>query len=325
MEVLENRPDKTQIDFSEISFHTSNEQEILEKLKIYGNYANMDSIPPYLESFEEEENAKDQLYEKKINSIEFLDNKKLSESIINLTVKESQDLLTKSESLVSAVQDKLKSFLPPPTIDKTSKDEVQSIKQDKIKRNSMTTSSKKKTMKNISNLTLNNYCGSIILKNISNLTINTCKSSKPVEVPSCKEPKPCENVFYPQCDFYEKLISENEALKRSIVTHSVTYPDMPFDMISQVCISPTKSIDVKDDATYSITSENSSIEVKKVDEEIRKIEEISLVRSGRSSIEQQMGEAFLNHPPMIQCWLNKMCTETEVENNLEILEFSKIA
>lgn len=335
LEVFENRPDKNQIDFSEISFQTPNEHELTELLKTYGNYPNIESFLPYLVSYEEEENAKDQLYEKTIDTIESLDNKKLSESIINLTLKESQDLLSKSEFLVSAVQDKLKCFLPTPQpdIDQTRIKEQSSIKQtspvdtkvkesDKLKRNSATTSSKKKTMKNISNLTLNNYCGSIILKNISNLTINTCKSKAVADVPVCKTPKPCEPVFYPQCDFYEKLISENEALKRSIVTHSVTYPDM----ISQVCMSPTKS-DPKDDATYSITSASSSIDIKNVDEEIRQIEEISTIKSGRSSIEHHMGEAFMNHPPMIQCWLNKMYTETEIEpqNNGEILEFSKIA
>jgi hypothetical protein len=333
LEVLNHRPDKNQIDISEISFQTQNENEILEMLRTYGNFQNIESFLSYLESFEEEENAKDQLYEKKIDSIESLDNKKLSESIINLTVKESHDLVTKSESLVSAVQDKLKIFLPTSSdIDKTSIDVKTSIKQpaqtqevkvkenekEKLKRNSGTTSSKKKTLKNISNMTLNNYCGSIILKNISNLTINTCKQ-KPADVPVCSEPKTCEPVFYPQCDFYEKLISENEVLKRSIVNQSVkctTYPDM----ISQVCMSPTKSNE-KDDATYSITSASS------IDCDDKKLELNLDAVKGRSSIEAHMGEAFTNHPPMIQCWLSKMYTETETEpqNNIEILEFSKIA
>lgn len=299
---------------------------MLDLLRTYGNFQNIESFLSYLESFEEEENAKDQLYEKTIDSIESLDNKKLSESIINLTVKESQDLVTKSESLVSAVQDKLKIFLPISSdIDKTSSDIKSSTKQqsaqdvkvkenEKLKRNSGTTSSKKKTLKNISNLTLNNYCGSIILKNISNLTINTCKQ-KPADVPVCNEPKNCEPVFYPQCDFYEKLISENEVLKRSIVNQSVkctTYPDM----ITQVCMSPTKTSE-KDDATYSITSASS------IDGDEQKLDTVK----GRSSIEAHMGEAFTSHPPMIQCWLSKMYTETEIEpqNNTEILEFSKIA
>lgn len=323
LEVLTHRPDKNQIDFSEISFQTQNENEILEMLRTYGNFQNIESFLSYLESFEEEENAKDQLYEKTIDSIESLDNKKLSESIINLTVKESHDLVTKSESLVSAVQDKLKIFLPTfSDIDKTSETksstkqpEAKVKESEKLKRNSGTTSSKKKTMKNISNLTLNNYCGSIILKNISNLTINTCKQ-KQANVPVCNEPKSCEPVFYPQCDFYEKLISENEVLKRSIVSQSVkctTYPDM----ISQVCMSPTNE---KDDATYSITSVSST------DEDEKKLD-VDAMKTRSSSIEAHMGEAFANHPPMVQCWLSTMYTETEIEpqNNTEILEFSRIA
>lgn len=309
------------MDISEISFQTQNENQILEMLRTYGNFQNIESFLSYLESFEEEENAKDQLYEKTIDSIESLDNKKLSESIINLTVKESHDLVTKSESLVNAVQDKLKIFLS--DIDKTieskssiKQPEVKVKESEKLKRNSGTTSSKKKTLKNISNLTLNNYCGSIILKNISNLTINTCKQ-KPVDVPACNEVKSCDPVFYPQCDFYEKLISENEVLKRSIVNQSVkctTYPDM----ISQVCMSPSKSTE-KDDATYSITSASS------IESDDKK--DLSEIVKGRSSIEAHMGEAFNSHPPMIQCWLSTMYTETETEqeNNIEILEFSKIA
>ena len=133
LEVLNHRPDKNQINFSEISFQTQNENEILDHLRTYGNFLNIESFLSYLEFEEEEENAKDQLYEKKIDTIESLDNKKISESIINLTVKESHDLVTKSESLVSAVQDKLKIFLPSVAterdIDKTNEGKEKSSKK----------------------------------------------------------------------------------------------------------------------------------------------------------------------------------------------------
>lgn len=347
---------------SEINFLIANEEETLAALRNYGSYQNIESFLPFLENDDEDdENCKDV---KCINTSDFaiFDNKLLSESIINLTFKESQELISKSsdlkmktDDLVSQVQQKLKIILPTnqTDIDKTNKEvkEIKSIKQKdvkvkesepKLKRNNGgTTSSKKKVLKNISNLTLNS-CGSgnIILKNISNLTINTCKKEAENEARICKDTKNCE-IFYPQCDFYEKLISENEALKKTIVQQSVnctTYPDP----ITAVCMSP-KNEDAKNDGTYSINSvSNDTCASSLIDEvedgfpAIIKVEktrksEIGFVE-GESPIEEvstrtmHLAENFIGTTtsPIIQCWLNKMCLETELENNIEILEFSNI-
>lgn len=355
-------------DLSEVNFLVPNEDAVLTLLRDYGSYQNIESFLPFLENDDEDdENCKDV---KCITSdySAMLDNKLLSESIINLTVKESQDLISKSsdlkmktDDLVSQVQQKLKIILPTTMqsdIDKTNNHkevkDIKSIKQKeqkdvkvkesepKLKRNNGgTTSSKKKVLKNISNLTLNS-CGSgnIILKNISNLTINTCKTEAENEARICKDTKNCE-IFYPQCDFYEKLISENEALKKTIVQQSVnctTYPDP----ITAVCMSP-KNENAKNDGTYSINSVSNDTSASSLMDEVEdgfpaiiKVEktrksEIGYVE-GESPIEEvstrtmHLAENFIGTTtsPIIQCWLNKMCLETELENNIEILEFSNI-
>jgi hypothetical protein len=349
IEVLNSAPDNNKIAFAEISFQTEAETEALELLRNYGAYQNIDCYLPYLENENEHEGM---LYEKSFdpNSI---DNKKLSESIINLTLRESQNLITRSTNLVTSVGDKLK-LDPSKVIDKSpppsNEGDSASIKQksdakvkqqqaddSKLKRNDVTTSSKKKTLKNISNLTLNNCGGSIILKNISNLTINTCKQASPkvkdipVPLPAkpCTTSKSCDGTFY-QCDFYERLISENEVLKRSIVNQSLcttTYPDP----IAQTCMSPSvsKHGDDRDDGTYSISSAHgdttttSSIMEEAEDglpaAKTEKIEEITT----RTMMTDNL---MKNHPPMIQCWLNKMLleTETESQNITEFLEISNI-
>ena len=359
IDVLNRAPDNNKIDFSEISFEAGKDEEkILELLRNYGSYQNIDCYLPYLENENEEMGLpfeKSFLYDP--NS---LDNKKLSESIINLTLKESQSLIHQCSDLVTSVSDKLKINLPrnrhqEQTIDKALDHDnaMQSIKQKNdvkvkqpdegnIKRNDTTTSSKKKTLKNISNLTLNNCNGSIVLKNISNLTINTCKqpemSSKTDGVPikSCKTSKSCDGSFY-QCDFYERLISENEVLKRSIVNQSLctTYPDP----IANACMSPPASAiacrnknNSRDDGTYSINSTPDDTTTSSIMEEAEdglpekhdktigfdpSIEEIITTKT-------MLSDNLMNHPPMIQCWLNKMLleTETESQNIAEILEIS---
>lgn len=292
-----------------------------------------------------------------------VDNKKLSESIVNFTFAESQNLIHHCSDLVTSVCNKLN--MEPPRlryqdnsssiIDKTSDpphgNELQSIKlendvkvkqpdEGKLKRNDTTTSSKKKTLKNISNLTLNNCNGNIVLKNISNLTINTCKqpefSSKVDDAPpkSCKTSKSCDGSFY-QCDFYERLISENEVLKRSIVKQSLctTYTDP----IATTCFSPPASTAAKnkdgDDGTYSITSTPDDTTTSSIMEEAedglsskRDKAEVFDPTIEEITTKTMLNDNLLNHPPMIQCWLNKMLleTETESQNITELLEVSNI-
>lgn len=346
IEVLNRAPDNNKIDFAEISFQTQDEEKMLELSRNYGKLQNIDCYLPYLENENEADNDA-MFFEKSFYDPHSIENKKLSESIINLTLKESQKLITKSSDLVTSVSDKLKLDLPKrEAIDKAAAldccagNEVKSIKpkndvkvdESKLKRTE-TSSSKKKTLKNISNLTLNNCGGSIVLKNISNLTINTCKQpqikaktdeaapSKP-----CKTSKSCDSFY--QCDFYERLISENEVLKRSIVKQSfTTYPDP----IAAACMSPTASVvqrkEDRDDGTYSINSSPDDTATSSIAEDAE--DGLPAAKSDKSDVpveEITTRTMMTDHPPMIQCWLNKMLleTETESQNMTDFLEISSI-
>lgn len=356
IEVLNRAPD---IKFNEINFKVESEEKVLEELRNYGVYQNIECFLPYLENENENENL-DISFEKSF--FDPIDNKKLSESIINLTLKESQNLIKRSADVVTSVSDKLKVEQKWTDIDKSldlhgnaklklinQKNDVKVKEQpevSRLKRND--SSSNKKTLKNISNLTLNN-CGSgnIVLKNISNLTINTCKQPKmlsktddpPEPTKMCTTSKSCDGSFY-QCDFYDRLISENEVLKRSVVNQSwcTTYPD-PTATCKTTCMSPTalKALGKKDgacdDGTYSIASESgdttttSSVMDETEDGLPSKCSKISFDPTIEEILTRTMlAENLLNHPPMIQCWLNKMLleTETESQNLTEFLEISNI-
>lgn len=352
IEVLNRSPDNNKIDFAEISFQTREEEKVLELLRNYGAYHNIDCYLPYLENENEEMGL---LCEKSFYDLSSMDNKKLSESIINLTLRESQNLITKSSDLVTSVTDKLKVDAP---IDKSldshdneskstkQKNEAKVMDESKLRRNDTTTSSKKKTLKNISNLTLNNCgSGSIVLKNISNLTINTCKQpdikttkgEAHVPVKACATSKSCEGSFY-QCDFYERLISENEVLKRSIVNQSLctTYPDpIATTCKSPSCISPQASTaagnkeEEHDDGTYSIMStagDSSSTSIMDEAEDGLGAKAIESPPIEEITTKTMLPDNLMSHPPMIQCWLNKMLleTETEAQNFTEFLEISNI-
>lgn len=383
--LLSFRDEKNSRNVNEISFQCDNEDKILDLLRSYGIYQNIECFLPYLEN-ENEDHDDNFLFEKSFPSSAVMDNRKVSASIINLTLKESQNLIKKSQSLVTSVSDKLKfESSSPATIDPPDNhNNSKSIKQknevkaktvtassstnnneesnSKLKRNDTTSSSKKKTLKNISNLTLNSCGGSIILKNITNLTINSCKSSSstasqpaaPVkELSISSQPDDCSNSKcegnYYQCDFYERLISQNEALKRSIVNQSLCTTNFP-DPISTTCMSPTgltlnlnnqqqkkSSEEKRDNETFSINSTPddtiSSITSVGGGDDDGKLTVVDEASTGAEIIEEiststmMRVDGFSDHSPMIQCWLSKMMLEPEIDeaqNITEILEISNI-
>lgn len=377
------RDEKTSRNESEISFHCENEEKILDLLRSYGTYQNIESFLPYLEN-ENETHDDNFLFEKSFPSALIDNNRKVSASIINLTLRESQNLIRKSQSLVTSVSDALKMDTvdknsPFPIPDNQNQHQSKSIKQpknevkaknvtaaapeegSKLKRNDNTTSSKKKTLKNISNLTLNSCGGSIILKNITNLTINSCKSAssssahsavatapKAISEPddNCSDSK-CDGNYY-QCDFYDRLISQNEALKRSIVNQSLCTTNFRPDPIAATCMSPTGLVhaprpsEKRDDETFSINSSpddtmssiTSSIAAAAAaagdDDKLTVVDEAStraeLIEEISTSTMMRV-DGFSDHSPMIQCWLSKMMLEPEIDEAqhiAEILEISNI-
>lgn len=356
------------VDFSSISFLTDDEEKLLTMLRNYGSYQNIDCYLPYLENENEAEDPDNMLFEKSFDT-QLMDNM-LSSSIINMTLNESKELISKSNDLVAIVGDKLSAYPKPlKGIDKQSSDQgnntkdIVSIKHSaakvgdgtdhsKLKRNDTTTSSKKKTLKNVKNLTINSCNGILNLRHIGNLTINTCKQQlastaqkKVDEPPRCKTSKSCDgNFINPECDFYKRLITENEVLKNHIVKQSVTQScSMYPDPIATACMSPSPStIAAPDDGTYSINStvESSSTSSMIEEEEdgfpamkkSERTEKIGCSTIGYdASIEEistrnaMLSPTSVHHPPIIQCWLNKMFLEAESEpQNLEFLEISNI-
>lgn len=378
------------VKYQDVNFVVDNEELVLELLRNYGIYQNIDCYLPYLENEDYICPNKDQiLFDKSFHDDEenyseircnALDNRKITfpnDNIISITLNESKQLIKKTSDLVSSVANSLKLEQQPKdqkNIDKTevggcqgnSKSTKQSSKvkneDNKLKRNDTTTSSKKKTLKNISNLTLNNCCNGIInLRNISNLTINTCKqtamqsaavkSDEQASVMPCQASKKnaakCDAEFIsPECNFYQRLISENEVLKNHIVKQSVDRDNVYSDPIATACMSPSASgiqriQEERDDGTFSINStqeDTSSITDAEDGFPMIHMNSKDALRPSCSTIgfDNKIEETTTkniysptaigdHHPPIIQCWLNKMCLETEIEpQNLEFLEFRNI-
>lgn len=226
-----NRELNQKIHIDQVDFISTNEDDLLNLIRSYGKfnienfkisdlYESQDYISPendhelYNKSFHDNPHCDEEVQFSSLDNKKIIKDKcnQLNESIINMTLNESKELIEKSLDLVSTVSDKLKKDMKVSenqtkkqqkneNIDNTtgrpgnqessektdkpnehkqlvkSKSDEKS-KPSKLKRNEPTTSSTKKTLKNISNLTLNNCCNGIInLRNISNLTINNCKSS----------------------------------------------------------------------------------------------------------------------------------------------------
>lgn len=378
------------VKYQDVNFVVDNEELVLELLRNYGVYQNIDCYLPFLENEDYICPNKDQiLFDKSFHDEEgeypeircnALDNRKITfpnDNIISITLNESKQLIKKTSDLVSSVANSLKleqHAKDQKYIDKTEVGDCQgnnkSTKQsskvknedNKLKRNDTTTSSKKKTLKNISNLTLNNCCNGIInLRNISNLTINTCKQTamqssavkndEQTAVLPCQATKKnaakCDAEFIsPECNFYQRLISENEVLKNHIVKQSVDRDNVYSDPIATACMSPSASgiqriQEERDDGTFSINStqeDTSSITDAEDGFPMTPINSKDNLRPSCSTIgfDNKIDDTTTkniysptaigdHHPPIIQCWLNKMCLETEIEpQNLEFLEFRNI-
>jgi hypothetical protein len=265
-----NRQLNQKIEIDSVDFLPIKEDELLGLIRSYGkfNVENFKISDLYENEDYIEANNDHELFYKSFQSEEELnmqDNKNathslkdkcniLNESIINMTLNESKELIEKSVDLVTNVSDKLKKDMKiaenpnkkkKQAIDNSSQGNKEIVEKSekavksnenkqvakttttkdekgksKLKRNEPTTSSTKKTLKNISNLTLNNCCSGIInLKNISHLTINTCKNvGKNIpKIPPKQEKE--EEIVSPKCEFYQRLIHENKILKSHIMSN----------------------------------------------------------------------------------------------------------
>lgn len=225
----------------------------------------------------------------------------LNESIINITINESKQLIEKSSLEDAKHQGRV--FFPEYTnrrqVEDTNLEKliIQTTKNSESQKNDSVPIKKDKiplkneSMKNISNLTINNCTGTLNFKNISNLTINTCKGGVVLE-----SPKPEE------CGFYNRLISENKLLN-SIPT---TGPSLSSSDSSRKVLS--KDIEFKNNKLNYIPNSKS----------------MNMLNNNCNDFDE--GNYENSHPIQVQQWLKQIYYEAETEpvQNIEILEHSNI-
>lgn len=232
----------------------------------------------------------------------------LNESIINITINESKQLIEKSNNNLEVVKPSGRVFSGTDCItNRRQTDENKLIKQIKptletqkpiepipIKKEKVTLN---KSMKNISNLTINNCTGTLNFKNISNLTINSCKGVNGFDSTS---PKTEEY----ECGFYNRLISENKLLN-SIPTGP---PSSISSSVSTRSKLHSKDIEFKNNKLNYIPNSKS----------------MNLINNNCNF---DMENYENNHPVQVQQWLKQIYYEAETDEpvqNIEILEHSNI-
>lgn len=227
----------------------------------------------------------------------------LNESIINITINESKQLIEKSTNNLEVVKPQGRVFSGTDcTNHRRQNDEnkfEKLIKQTKplethlnpesipIKKEKVNLN---KSMKNISNLTINNCTGTLNFKNISNLTINSCKGG----VTGLDSHSPKTEEY--ECGFYNRLISENKLLN--------SIPTGPPSSISS-SDSSRKILSKKHKLNYIPNSK-------------------SMLNNNCNDFDDENYEN--SHPIQVQQWLKQIYYEGETEpvQNIEILEHSNI-
>lgn len=234
----------------------------------------------------------------------------LNESIINITINESKQLIEKSTNSLEVVKHQGRVFSGTDCTNRRQTDEnkfEKLIKQTKplethLKPDSIPIKKEKvtlnKSMKNISNLTINNCTGTLNFKNISNLTINTCKGVNGLDSPHSPKTEEYE------CGFYNRLISENKLLN-SIPTgppSSISSSDSSRKILS-------KDIEFKNNKLNYIPNSKSMN---------------YMLNNNCNDFDDENYEN--NHPVQVQQWLKQIYYEGETEpvQNIEILEHSNI-
>lgn len=225
----------------------------------------------------------------------------INESIINITLNESKKLIDKfdygdRELLVKHTTSSSSSSASSSTTTLNNCDDKQ---PNATQHNSLTaspTSTLNKSLKNISNLTINNCTGNINLKNISNLTINTCKNDlHSAGVDNKAAQHISEDI---ECNFYNRLLTETKLLKTIPSSHH-----------QQHYHTTTRLL--KDPNTQNQTSSFIFLTSDK----------LNFMDTGSTTNGIQ-----IEHPIQVQQWLKEIIYETDTEpfQNIEILEHSNI-
>ncbi|KAL5293505.1 hypothetical protein ACFFRR_011927 [Megaselia abdita] len=322
-------------------FLTEHEDELLILIRNYGKF-NYDSINlAYSDIFKNEydtdpQNEHDISYKcleecakaDKINAndedivIDFSTNRRLlRDSIINITVKETKELIEGHHRIeplaVSPIDLSSGSISPTDTLSITTMD-------DRSTKSSQTEVPVKKKRSFRPKITINNCNGIINLRNIANITINCAKESSLRKEESAR--KECsegsereEDTFVTSttnnednegnCEFYNRLLNE---IKNSLLTKKTpTYP-LPHSEDEEVTPVETSNEDVL--ATPDSTNEEIGNEKRFV---LKNFENLKII------LETANGTDL--HPVQIEQWLAEIVSETEVEPNIgEIFEHSEI-
>lgn len=309
------------ISIDNVKFSTENKNEVLEEIRSFGKF-NLDhyavlndlfTIEDYICPSDDHDFMYKKLEEQKDQEIvvDFSKNKSLikenanflNESIINITINESKQLIENSTNSLEVVKHQGRAFSGTDCtkrrqsiennlkklIKQTNETETQTSQEQPIKKEKAVALNK--SLKNISNLTINNCTGTLNFKNISNLTINSCKG-----VPAIDSPK---NEEY-ECGFYNRLISENKLLN--------SIPTGPPSSLSSSESSRQLSKDIE--------FKNNKLNY------IPKCKSMNLLKKNEFDDENYEN----SHPIQVQQWLKQIYFEGETDptQNIEILEHSNI-
>lgn len=316
-------------------FITDNESELLTLIRNYGKFnfnsnfgdifKNEDDNDPQIdhETFHkcvgEECAISDQINANEQIVVDFSNNRRLlNDSIINITVNETKELIEGQQKIESPASVDLGSSITP--TDTSSATDVRSTKS------SQTEVPAKKKRSFRPKITINNCNGIINLRNIANLTINCARegSIRKEKSPSSKETTNEETVtsttkedddIEGNCEFYNRLLNE---IKNTLVLKKTrTYPALPLSEEEEEIPVDT----LNEDVLATPDSTNEEIFTDKIADRkfvLKNFENLKII------LENVNGTTDL-HPVQIEQWLAEIVSETEIEPNIgEIFEHSEI-
>lgn len=329
---------------NKIQFLPENEKDVLHLIRIFGTFnvnvhkfnsdflsnedyeedsvlMNKQLIIDDDESETKRDDDKDKDKAGYVNSVDENANK-INESLINIILVESKELIEKPRPTTKGIPKPLKKQSS--TSHQLSSSQIDTVKGTNIVGGG---GGSKKKFSPLKNLTLNS--GTLNLRNITNLTINTNNNCRPTAINSTApvadlDPLACNN-------FYNRLINENKLLQRH--RHSCCKP-----LISNAIVSPTTPTSSSTGTTTSTT--NTSF--KEFSSGIER--ELMEKMISRNNWEDGLGLAVvdvngnlldakplkkMDRPKQIQHWLKQIrsMNESELEppmQNTEMMEISRI-
>lgn len=326
-------------------FCTENEDELLKLIRNYGKF-DYDSINlAFTDIFKNEDDNDPQIDHEtmykciedcaiaqeadQINAneeqivVDFSTNRRLlRDSIINITVKETKELIEGQQKVEPPAISSLDLSSISPTDTLSTK-----ITDDKSSKSSQTEVPAKKKRSFRPKITINNCNGIINLRNIAQLTINCAKetsirkeksskkdhSNKTEEDEEVTVTSTTKDDIEGNCEFYDRLLNE---IKNSLLLKKTRTYQLPLSEEEEETPIDTSNEDVL--ATPDSTNEDICIE-KTANRKLvlKNFENLKIIL-------ENVNGTDLN-PVQIEQWLAEIVSETEIEPNIgEIFEHSEI-